>query len=180
MTEPTSPEKSVPEKSDFDPKSMLRGLGIAEKARGALEGAAESAAALKGRTAAALSGLGEQASRRVQDAIDAGMEQITGVAADLNAALPVISQAGYTLHSVTLSASLSPSVVAAFHVAAAVTDEQVAAVEAAHPDSALALTIIRTLRRASKLQEGLAFGALKPRELSISLGLSPSVSVRFG
>jgi hypothetical protein len=178
MSEPASPES--PEKSDFDPKAMMRGLGFAEKARGALEGAAESAAALKGRTAAALSGLGEQASRRVQDAIDAGMEQLTGVAADLNAALPIIGQAGYSLHSVTLAAGLSPSVVAAFHVDAAVTDEQVAAVEAAHAENALALTIIRTLRRASKLQEGLSFGTLKARELSISLGLSPTVSVRFG
>jgi hypothetical protein len=169
-----------PEQADPSAKTFLRGLGIAEKAKGAMEAAAETAATLKGRTSSALSSLSEQAARRAQDMVGAGLEQVTGVASDLNGALPVIKLAGYSLQSVTLSASLTPNVVAAFHVDAHLTDEQVAKIEADHADNGFALMIIRTLRRASKLQDGISFGTLKPKELSISIGLSPSVSLRFG
>jgi hypothetical protein len=176
MSNPDAPD----EDGKNPPKSFLKGLGIADKAKGAMGAAAEGAAALKGRASSAMSNLSEQAAKRAQEMVGAGLDQVTGAAADLNAALPIIKLAGYSLQGVTLSASLTPSVVAAFHADVAMSDEDVAAIEAQHADNALAVMIIRTLRRASKLQESISFGTLKPRELSISIGLSPSVSLRFG
>jgi hypothetical protein len=40
--------------------------------------------------------------------------------------------------------------------------------------------IIRTLHRAGKLQSVLTVGGLRPLGLSIGIGLSPSVSIKFG
>jgi hypothetical protein len=162
------------------PKSFLPGLGIAHKARGAVQAAAEGAAAMKSRATSTLSSLSEQAAKQAQAAIGAGLDQVAGVATDLNTALPIVKLAGYSLQGVTLSASLTPTVVAAFHVDAEVSDEQAAEIETEHADNTLAIAIIRTLRRAAKLQRSISIGSLKPRELSISIGLSPSVSLRFG
>lgn len=169
-----------PEQPPSPPSRLPDPLGLAGKAREAMQAAAEGAAALKSRAASTLSGLSEQATKRAQDMAGAGLEQVTGVAADLNAALPIVSLAGYSLQGVTLTASLTPNVVAVFHVDGEVTDERAAAIEAEHAESALAITIIRTLRRASKLQQRITIGSLKPKELSIAIGLSPSVSLRFG
>jgi hypothetical protein len=183
-SDPPRPEAAPPpgalEGTEQAPKSFLRGLGLAEKAKGAMGAAAGGAAALKGKASSALSSLSEQASSRAQEMLGAGLDQVKGVAADLNAALPIVKLAGYSLQGVTLSASLTPSVVAAFHVDNAITDEHATAIETEHADNKLAVMIIRTLRRASKLQESIAFGSLKPKELSIAIGLSPSVSLRFG
>ena len=177
MAPEAAPSPEAPEQA---PKSFLRGLGLTEKAKGAMGAAAGGAAALKGKATSALSTLSEQASSRAQEMLGAGLDQVKGVAADLNAALPIVKLAGYSLQGVTLSASLTPSVVASFQVYAVVTDEQVAAIEAENADNKLAVMIIRTLRRASKLHDSIAFGSLKPKELSIAIGLSPSVSLRFG
>lgn len=161
-------------------KPLLPSLGIAGKARGAMQAAAESAAALKSKATSTASALGEQASKKAQEMLGAGLDQVTGVAADLNAALPIIKLAGYSLQGVTLQASLTPNIVAAFHVDAVITDEQAAAIEAEHADNGFAVTAIRMLRRAAKLQEHVTFGTLKPKDLSITLGLAPAVSLRFG
>jgi hypothetical protein len=161
------------------PKSFLPDLGLAQKARGAVQAATDGAAAIKSRATDTLSSLSEQATKQAQAAIGAGLDQVAGVAADLNTALPLVKQAGYSLQSVQLSASLTPTVVAAFHVDAEITDEQAAAIESEHADNTFALTIIRTLRHAAKLQRRISIGSLKPKELSISIGLSPSVSLRF-
>src|SRR5579859_3678028 len=84
-----------PEAPEQAPKSFLRGLGLTEKAKGAMGAAAGGAAALKGKATSALSTLSEQASSRAQEMLGAGLDQVKGVAADLNAALPIVKLAGY-------------------------------------------------------------------------------------
>ncbi|MGH7296671.1 MAG: hypothetical protein ACRELB_17160 [Polyangiaceae bacterium] len=89
-------------------------------------------------------------------------------------------EAGYTLGGVSVEVSLSPKISASFTTTELVTDEQAAAIAEKHSENKLAVMLIKTLRRAGKLQEAMSVGGLKPLGLQIGIGLSPSVSIQFG
>jgi len=154
-------------------------MSIFDKAKDAKDAAAGKAVALKERAASAVSELSEHAAARASEIFGAGFEQVTSSVADFNAALPIVRKAGFSLDGVTLQVSLSPSIQAGFQTAEAITDEQVAAIEAEHGDNKLAIMLVHTLRRAAKLQTAISVGGLKPKGLSVSIGLSPSVSIKF-
>jgi hypothetical protein len=48
-----------------------------------------------------------------------------------------------------------------------------------HEDAVLATMLVRTLMSARKLQNATKIGGLRPSGLAVSIGLSPSVVVRF-
>lgn len=154
-------------------------MGILDMAKGVTENAAERAAALKGRASSAVSDLTEQAAAKAGAILDAGFGQVGHAVADFNAALPIVREAGYALGDVTVEVSISPKISASFTAAEALTDEQTASIEQSHAQQ-LAVMIIRTLHRARKLQSSITVGRLRPLGLSISIGLSPSVAIKFG
>jgi hypothetical protein len=154
-------------------------MNIFDKAKEAKDAAAVKAAAFKDRAASAVSDLSEHAAARASEIFGAGFDQVTGAVADFNTALPIVRKAGYSLEGVTLQVSLSPSINASFKTTEAITDEQVATIESEHADNKLALMLVHTLRRASKLQSAIVVGGLMPQGLSVSIGLSPSVAIKF-
>jgi hypothetical protein len=86
----------------------------------------------------------------------------------------------YSLCEVAVEVSLSPKISASFITAEALADEETERVEKAHADSKLAVMIIRMLHRARKLQSSRSVGGLRLLGLSIGIGLSPSVTIKFG
>jgi hypothetical protein len=154
-------------------------MSILDKAKDAKDAAAQKAAALKDRAASAVSDISEHAAARASEIFGAGFDQVAGAVADFNAALPIVRKAGYLLEGVTLQVSLTPSIQAGFQTKEAITDEQVKAIEVEHSDNKLAIMLVHTLRRAAKLQSSVSVGGLKPQGLSVSIGLSPSVSIKF-
>jgi hypothetical protein len=155
-------------------------MGLLDKAKDATGAAAERAAALKDRATSMVSDLTEQAASKASAVFDAGFGQIAQAVADFNGALPIVAEAGYALGEVSVEVSLSPKISASFTVAEALPDEQIERIESEHAESKLAVMIIRALHRASKLQGGLRIAGLRPMGLSIGIGLSPSVSIKFG
>ncbi len=155
-------------------------MGIIEKAKEATGATAEKAAALKGRASSAVSDLTELAAAKAGAALDASFGQVTQAVADFNAALPIVREAGYTLDAVTVEVSISPKIVASFGVAEVLSQEETERIAQEHAESELAVMIIRTLHRAGKVQSALTVGGLRPLGLAISIGLSPSVSIKFG
>jgi len=154
-------------------------MSILDKAKDAKDAAAQKAAALKERAASAVSDISEHAAARASEIFGAGFDQVTGAVADFNEALPVVRKAGFMLEGVTLQVSLSPSIQAGFQATEPISDEQVATIESEHGDNKLAIMLVHTLRRAQKLQAAVKVGSLKPQGLSVSIGLSPSVSIKF-
>ncbi len=49
-----------------------------------------------------------------------------------------------------------------------------------HEDALLATMLVRTLMAARKLQDATKVGGLRPKGLAITVGISPSVVVKFG
>ncbi len=49
-----------------------------------------------------------------------------------------------------------------------------------HEDALLATMLVRALMGARKLQYATRVGSLRPKGLAITLGISPSVVVKFG
>jgi len=155
-------------------------VGILDKAKDATGAAAEKAAALKERASSAVSDLTEQAAAKAGAIFEVGFDPVTRAIADFNATLPIVREAGYTLGEVNVEVGLSPKISASFVVAQALSDEQTMRVEKEHADSKLAVMIIRMLHRAGKLQSALTVGSPRPLGLSISIGLAPSVTIKFG
>ena len=122
----------------------------------------------------------EQASVKAGEIFDAGFDQLTQAVADFNATLPIVREAGYALGDMTVEMSISPKITASFTVAEALSDEQTERIAQDHGDSKLAVMIVRTLHRAGKLQSAITVGGLRPMGLSIGIGLSPSVVIKFG
>lgn len=155
-------------------------MGILDKAKGASGAVSERAIALRDRASSVVSDLTEQAATKAGSIFDAGFEQVAHAVADFNATLPIVAEAGYKLGDVTVEMSISPRISASFTVAEALSDEQTERIVQENSDNKLAVMIIRTLHRAGKLQSLLTVGGLRPLGLSIGIGLSPSVSIKFG
>lgn len=155
-------------------------VGILDKAKDATGAAAEKAALLKERASSMVSNLTDQASVKAGEIFDTGVDQLTQAVADFNATLPIVREAGYALGDMTVEMSISPKIIASFAVTEALSDEQTERIAQDHADSKLAVMIVRTLHRAGKLQSAITVGGLRPMGLSIGIGLSPSVAIKFG
>jgi len=159
---------------------MHASMSILDKAKEKASSATDKALALKDQASGAVSDLKDSAAAQASRALDAGLSQISQGVADFNAALPIVKLAGYTLGEVTVEIGLSPKIIASFHVAETISDEETDKVVADHAENKLATMLVRALHRAAKLQRSLTVGGLKPMALSVAVGLSPVVAIRFG
>jgi hypothetical protein len=123
-------------------------------------------------TAAALS---EQATKLRETGTNKVIEAIDG----FNAALPIVREAGYDLSDVSVELGLPPRVVAAFTVANEVSVEQFEALIATHAERKFAILLLKALREAWKLQSRIHIIGMTPRGMSVELGLTPSVTIKF-
>jgi hypothetical protein len=173
-------------------------MGILDKARGAIDAAATRATDLREQAADVTSSVTERATSTIRDqtselalglrdraaALSAGvadvaLERAKSALADLSAALPILKLAGYTVSDVSVELGLPPKIVASFASGEALPDEQILEMLKEHEDAVLATMLVRTLMSARKLQNATKIGGLRPSGLAVSIGLSPSVVVRF-
>ncbi|HEY4118225.1 MAG TPA: hypothetical protein VGM56_10225 [Byssovorax sp.] len=158
----------------------------AEVAAGAQRAADETRAHAEQAAAAARDGVASAAAsakatvaNAANDAKDASIARVKETIADFNEALPIIRSAGYRVTGVDIALGLPPKVSASVTVSDEVTPEHVEAVLEAHKDKKLTCLIVRSLFQAWKLHSAISIVGMKPRGMSIELGLIPNVGIKF-
>ena len=112
----------------------------------------------------------------VKDAALDGVKQLTE---DLNAYLPAISEAGYTLKDVSVEVGIIPVIQATFTARPDITEERIQDVMVKHADGKVLPVILRALYGAYKLQNTINIAGMKPHGIMLSLGVAPFVAVKF-
>ena len=110
---------------------------------------------------------------------DAGINRAMEAIEAFNAALPVVREAGYDLAEVSVELGLPPKVVAAFTVANEVSAAQFEQLIEAHADRRFTIVLLNALREAWKLQSRIRIIGLTPRSMSVEIGFTPSVTIKF-
>jgi hypothetical protein len=113
------------------------------------------------------------------DLREASVAKIRETLADFNASIPVLREMGYSLAEVTITLGVPPSLLATFHVDHDVTDEVIKATLEAHAERKLTTVLIRALSQARKVQTSIQVAGMKPRGITVDIGLTPSVSIKF-
>lgn len=170
---------------------------VMEKARRARDAAAAKAAAMVDHASARASDAAATASslrdsvgltaQDVKDALataaadvrEASAAKIRETLADFNSAVPVLQEMGYSLTEVSITLGLPPNVHATFQVSHEATDEVVRRSLEQNVDRKLTAFLIRALSQARKLQTSIEIAGMKPRGITVEMGLSPGVSVKF-
>jgi hypothetical protein len=157
---------------DIDEKVASSGFGSAllDRAKKATGQAQSSVSDLASKVAAS----------KVGDLKDAGLRMVMETLDDFNAALPIVREAGYTLNGVDVGIGLPPKVSASFLASEEVSQENVERVLAEHAEKKFTMLLVRALYQAWLLQQKIAVVGLKPKGLSVEIGLIPIVTVKFG
>jgi len=145
----------------------------------ATEAAASRAGELKSQVTARAGDLKDQVAAKAGELRDATLAKLAETLDDFNAALPVIREAGYTLSDVSIAVGLPPTVTATFDASSDISREHVEALIAAHAERKFTLLLMRSLYQAWQLQQRINIAGLKPKGLSVELGLIPNVTVKF-
>ena len=152
---------------------------VREKARRAREQALSAASGLKDAVAGKVGGAKDLLASGAADLRDAGLAKVREALDDLNATLPALHEAGYTLTEVSVSLGLTPAITASFHASDAVSEETTARIVEENNDRKLTVFLVKTLFQARRLQTSVHIAGLKPRAINVQIGLSPSVAVKF-
>jgi hypothetical protein len=155
---------------------MVDFLGQAKKASDHVAAkAAGMAADLTDQASAKAAALSEQVTKLRDASASKAMEAIEG----FNAALPVVREAGYDLAEVSVELGLPPKVVAAFTVANEVSAAQFEQLIETHADRRFTILLLNALREAWKLQSRIKIIGLTPRGMSVEIGFTPGVTIKF-
>jgi hypothetical protein len=98
---------------------------------------------------------------------------------DFNAALPALREAGYILERVDIDLGVPPKIVANFSGGDTVPDEKIEELLEEHAERSLTILLVKSVKQAAKLQSKLNIKGMKPRGLSVEIGLTPKIIVRF-
>ncbi len=107
-----------------------------------------------------------------------GVAKLREVLALLNAAMPLLEEAGCRPSEVEIEVGLPPKVVAKF-VTSEVSEEAIARITAANPDKKLACVILKALAKGARLQRGAEVGRLHASTLDVEIGLSPVLKLTY-
>jgi hypothetical protein len=151
-------------------------LGQAKRATGQVAArAADMASDLKDQASATASAISEQAAKLRDASANKALEAIDA----FNAALPLVHEAGYDLGEVSVELGIPPKVVASFTVSHEVSAEQFERLIEAHAERKFAILLLNALREAWKLQSRIKIIGMTPRGMSVELGFTPSVTIKF-
>ncbi len=151
----------------------------AQKANELKEQAAERASSLSDQTKGLASDVRDRATALSSELADATMDRAKAAMSDLNAALPLLKRAGYSLKEVTLQIGVTPKIAAVFTLNETVSDAHMQELLAENPDAKLATMLLRTLASTSKLQAAIHIGGLRSTGIAVDIGFPPSVYVKF-
>jgi hypothetical protein len=113
------------------------------------------------------------------DLREASVTKIRETLADFNASVPVLREMGYTLSDVAITLGMPPSLAASFQVSHEVGEETVARALEQNADRKLTTILIRALSQARRLQTSIEVAGMKPRGITVDIGLTPSVVIKF-
>jgi hypothetical protein len=109
---------------------------------------------------------------------DAGVAKTREILALLDAALPLLNEAGCAPSGVEVEIGLPPKVVASF-ATTEVSEEAIARITAENPDKKLACAILKALAKGVRLQKVLEVGRFRASTLEIEIGLAPCLKLGF-
>jgi hypothetical protein len=109
---------------------------------------------------------------------NAGITKVREMLGLLNAAMPLLEEAGCTPSGVDVDVGLPPKVVASF-ATSEVSEEAIARITAANPDKTLACAILKALAKGAHLQKGAEVGRLRASTLAVEIGLAPCLKMSF-
>jgi hypothetical protein len=146
-----------------------------DQVKKAQEAASAKADELKAKSAEVKGQLLEQAG----EMREAGINKLKQTITDFNAALPVLSEAGYVLDAVQIGLGIPPKIVAMFSVGSPVGEEKFQELLAANEERKLTIVLMKSIHEATKLQSRIKIKGLRPSSLAVELGLIPEIGVRF-
>ncbi len=152
---------------------------VREKVRRARDQAASAASGLRSAVSDQMVSARDLLASGAADLRDASTARLREALEDFNATLPALREAGYTLTEVAVSIGIPPTVVATFRASDSVTEEGAARVIEENKDRTLTVFLVRALFQAWKLQTSVDIAGMKPRGISVEIGLTPSVVVKF-
>jgi hypothetical protein len=109
---------------------------------------------------------------------NAGVTKVREMLGLLNAAMPLLEEAGCTPSEVEVEVGLPPKVVAIF-ATSEVSEEAIARITAANPDKTLACAILKALAKGARLQKGAEVGRLRASTLAVEIGLAPCLKMIY-
>lgn len=109
---------------------------------------------------------------------DAAIGKVRELLALLNAALPLLKEAGCAPSGVDVDVGLPPKVVANF-AACEVSQEAVARITAENPEKKLACAILKALAQGARLQKSLEVGRLRASTMGVEIALVPCLKLSF-
>jgi len=124
-------------------------------------------------------GVKEQLADVTTDIKEMSAAKLDEALGDLNAALPILRDAGYVLDGVTVKLGLAPQIVANFAGGAVVPEERVDALLAEHSGRKLTTLLVKAVRHATTLQSKLTISGMRADGLSVEVGFVPQVTVKF-
>jgi preprotein translocase subunit SecD len=122
----------------------------------------------------------ERVTATVTEAMDASFTKVTSLLDDLNAALPVLQEAGYPVDLVEIELGLSPKVNIRFSTKMGVKEDRFNSLIEEHAEHKMTITLLNSLAKAKSLQSRIRVAGCKPKGIEIKIGLMPEVALRFG
>jgi hypothetical protein len=177
--EPAATSSAAPEPEGLASRFLAQARRAGEHVQTSAADLTSKVGDLKEQAAAAASELGDLTKAKVGELKEAGFIALEEALADFNAALPAASEAGYTLHGLSIALALPPQATATFATSGNVSAENVERVLAAHADRKFTTMLVKSLFQAWQVQTKVHVAGLKPSSLSVVIGLSPSVSINF-
>ena len=106
-------------------------------------------------------------------------DAINSIIADINAALPILSENGYKMNEFEVELGLIPSFKPHFLISEELTDEKQAEILASLEGNKIAPLLVKSLVQAAKLQKSIKVGDLKFAEVEIEASIPPKVTLKF-
>lgn len=161
-------------------QAASKAAGIRDLTVSKAQEATSLASDVRGQAAAKVAGWKDVLADKVAEVKGAAFENVRGMVDDLNAYLPALGEAGYTLKEVSVEVGITPKVVAMFAARPDITQESVDAVIAEHAEAKVVVTILRALYAAYRMQNGINIAGMKPLGIALEIGVTPAVAVKFG
>jgi hypothetical protein len=155
-------------------------LGRAKAARDQAQSSVAGLASQATEAAAAKAGdLKTQVAAKASELRDGVLAKLAETLEDFNGALPVIREAGYTLSDVSIAVGIPPTVTASFDASDDISREHVEHLLSVHAERRFTVLLMRSIYQAWQVQQRINIAGLKPKGLSVELGLIPAVTVKF-
>jgi hypothetical protein len=108
-----------------------------------------------------------------------GPDGLMALKQELVAARPVFEAAGFDLAAVQLELTLSPRLLAFFHIRPGFNRENALAIKAEHPDSRIITTSLSALLRVAKWDAAMDEQDMPLQTITIDVSLAPGVHLSF-